>query len=1131
MKKRSLNKIKQMVSIGMSCIMAGSTCNLPMMLHAEEVQTENMKPTYMVTSFDELNEEIAYQALSIGAEESEINFPDTLKVKVIRQVEGEPSTEADEEEPSTEAEEETTSKVLESQTEAESKTEEESEVESGTETEVKSQTEVESQTEIESESQMEVENETLESESETEVPMTETEVPETTAASEPQTQVPETTVSESETESTEQLESDTTEEESSIVASLIDSIKGLFAPVEVYAAEEHLTYSAGEGNGAEDSQEGEEWTIEHITWKLDAEKSSLPEFDSSEESAGAVYIYTPTIPETDEKGNHYILSEEAILPEIYVMVDCVDNGIVLYSSNIVDSGTCGAEGNNGDNLTWILDDEGVLTISGTGAMANWENDSPWHENQDIKSVMIEDGVTSIGHNAFFRCSGLANITFPNSVKSIGVNAFYGCSGLTSIKIPNSVTSIETWMFYGCSGLTSIKIPNSVTSIGSFAFYECSGLTSITIPDSVTSIGTSVFSGCSGLTSITISNSVTSIGNYAFYKCSGLTSITIPNRVTSIRSRAFSGCSGLTSITIPNSVTSIGNYAFSGCSGLTRVIYLGTEEQWNNLTIGSDNDYCLKATKIFHVHKPANDFSFNATYHWYQCTDEACPVKDEPQAQDGCALHEWENGICRVCQYSCNHTGGTATCTKKAVCTECGIEYGEKDSNKHENLYHAAQAPTCTKNGYEAYWRCKNCAKLFSDEAGKIEINNPVKINANGHALKKVEKKAPTCIGIGYEAYWKCSKCAKLFSDEAGTHENNNPVKINANGHALEKVEKKEAGCTETGHEAYWKCKSCAKLFSDEAGTHEIINPVKINANGHNLEKAEKKEAGCTETGHEAYWKCKSCAKLFSDEAGTHEISKLVEINANGHNLEKVEKKEASCTETGYEAYWKCSKCAKLFSDETGTHEISKPVEINASGHDLKKVEKKAPTCTEIGWEAYNTCKRDGCNYTTYKELPKLNHDLEHHEAKAATCTEIGWEAYDICKRDGCKYTTYKELPALGHEDSNNDHLCDACSTKISDHSYESKIAREATTTYTGIRIYTCTKCGHSYTEELAKLPSQTNQADQTNQIELANNGNEKDFIGTVTSVFLNVTNFAAKNFIISFWLMIQMLLKAIMQLW
>lgn len=586
MKKRSLNKIKQIVSIGMSCIMAGSTCNLPMMLHAEEVQTENMQPTYMVTSFDELNEEIAYQALSIGAEESEINFPDTLKVKVIRQVEGEPSTEADEEEasteaveeePSTEVEEETTSKVLESQTEAESQTEEESEVESGTETEVKPQTEVESQTEIESESQTEVElqteveNETLESESETEVPMTETEVPETTAASEPQTQVPETTVSESETESTEQLESDTTEEESSIVASLIDSIKGLFAPVEVYAAEEHLTYGACEGNGAEDSQEGEEWTIEHITWKLDAEKSSLPEFDSSEESAGAVYIYTPTIPETDENGNHYILSEEAILPEIYVMVDCVDNGIVLCSSNIVASGTCGAEGNNGDNLTWILDDEGLLTISGTGAMANWNRKgSPWYANKDkIESVMIEDGVTSIGKYAFFDCSSLASIKLPNSISSIGIAAFNNCSSLASI-----------------------TLPNSISSIGELAFYYCSSLTSITIP-----------------------NSVTNIEKYAFCGCSMLASITISNSVTSIADSAFESCTRLKSITIPNNVISIGKNTFYDCFGLTSVIYLGNTEQWNNIrkNIGNGNDALLNNVK-FHEHLPGTAWSNNDTYH-------------------------------------------------------------------------------------------------------------------------------------------------------------------------------------------------------------------------------------------------------------------------------------------------------------------------------------------------------------------------------------------------------------------------------------------------------------------------------------------------------------------------------------
>ena len=335
----------------------------------------------------------------------------------------------------------------------------------------------------------------------------------------------------------------------------------------------------------------------------------------------------------------------------------------------------------------------------------------------------------------------------------------------------------------------------------------------------------------------------------------------------------------------------------------------------------------------------------------------------------------------------------------------------------------------------------------------------------------------------------------------------------ANGHALEKVEKKEAGCTETGYEAYWKCKNCAKLFSDEAGTDEISKPVEINANGHDLKKVEKKAPTCTEIGWEAYDTCKR-------EGCTYSTYK--ELPALNHDLGHHEAKAATCTEIGCEAYDTCKR-------EGCNYTTYK--ELPALNHDLEHHEAKAATCTEIGWEAYDTCKREGCNYTTYKELPALKHDLEHHEAKAATCTENGWDAYDICKRDGCKYTTYKELPALGHEDSNNDHFCDACSTKISDHSYESKIAREATTTYTGIRIYNCTKCGHSYTEELAKLPSQTNQADQTNQIEPANNGNEKDFIGTVTSVFLNVIDLAAKNCIISFWLMIQMLLKAVMQLW
>ena len=226
-----------------------------------------------------------------------------------------------------------------------------------------------------------------------------------------------------------------------------------------------------------------------------------------------------------------------------------------------------------DNLTWKLYEDGTLTISGTGAMKDYSydsNQSPVYNNSNVKKVVIEDGVTSIGTYAFYDCSSLTSITIPNSVTSIGNSAFSYCISLTSIMIPDSVTSIGISAFRNCISLTSITIPDGVTGIGEAAFRNCSSLTSITIPDSVTSIGESAFESCWNLTSITIPDSVTSIGNYAFYNCNSLTSVTIPDSVTSIGKSVFYNCSGLTSITIPDSVTSIGNYTFNGCSSLTSI---------------------------------------------------------------------------------------------------------------------------------------------------------------------------------------------------------------------------------------------------------------------------------------------------------------------------------------------------------------------------------------------------------------------------------------------------------------------------------------------------------------------------------------------------------------------------------
>lgn len=230
---------------------------------------------------------------------------------------------------------------------------------------------------------------------------------------------------------------------------------------------------------------------------------------------------------------------------------------------VVESGAKLTGGATGDNVTWQLtentDDPSTykLTISGSGAMEDFPFGSyqPWYSFHDqITSVVVSPGVTSIGQCAFSRFAKLTHVDIADSVISIGWDAFYYCSSLTNITIPQSVTYIGPLAFFHCTNLSSITLSNNITSIGSSAFEDCTNLTSITIPGSVTSIGLA-----------------------AFCNCTKLTSITIPDSVTTIDLEAFKNCSSLTSITIPGSVTSIGPYVFDGCTSLNDISYSGTSE--------------------------------------------------------------------------------------------------------------------------------------------------------------------------------------------------------------------------------------------------------------------------------------------------------------------------------------------------------------------------------------------------------------------------------------------------------------------------------------------------------------------------------------------------------------------------
>lgn len=288
------------------------------------------------------------------------------------------------------------------------------------------------------------------------------------------------------------------------------------------------------------------------------------------------------------------------------------------------------------NIPSTIDGKSVTSI-GNNAFYSCKN---------LVNITIPDSITSIGNNAFEYCASLKSVLIPGSVKSIGNAAFNRCESLMNIEVikNNSNYFSQDGVLFDKNKTKLIQypignkriaydIPNGVKSFGDCAFDSCSTLKNITIPDSVTSIGWGVFSGSTSLTNIDVSENNLNYSSYegvlfnknktelikypignertsynipagvinfgdVFSDCKNLVNITIPNSVTNIGVGAFWQCANLASITITNSVTSIGNYAFYDCKNLKDIYYYGTQSEWNNISVGSNNEYFINATIHF-----------------------------------------------------------------------------------------------------------------------------------------------------------------------------------------------------------------------------------------------------------------------------------------------------------------------------------------------------------------------------------------------------------------------------------------------------------------------------------------------------------------------------------------------------
>jgi hypothetical protein len=453
--------------------------------------------------------------------------------------------------------------------------------------------------------------------------------------------------------------------------------------------------------------------------------------------------------------------------------------------------------NNDGSIMATLNEEGILTISGTGNMKDYEYSGsvkPWNNLKgSILKIEIQEGITSIGDYTFYGLNNLQTIIMPQSITRIGQSAFGNCAKLTDITIPNGITSIENSVFEFCNNLESITIPEGVTSIGESAFRDCRRLKNIQIPHSLTTIGNMAFAFCSNLTNITMPNELIHIGESAFKSCINLTTITIPEKVANIGEMAFTKCTQLMEINVAEENS---NYA-----SIEGVLY--TKDKRNLLKYPSakkENDYkILEGTASI------------ATYGFDSCKNLANIVIPE--------------GLTTIGSHSFEACGNLATISMPNSLTEIR-EFAFSACNSLKQI----KIPNGTTSiGKQAFFTCNNLANIIIPSSvttiGEDIVNNKVQIICESNSIVESYAQKNNIIHTTDDIGPKI-EIIKSESDNVGQE-----VKYTVN------VTDEISGVEENSLKYVWSTKS------KDVQIDEIVTSIK---NGENIQKT-------TETGTYYLW--------------------------------------------------------------------------------------------------------------------------------------------------------------------------------------------------------------------------------------------------------------------------------------